>query len=220
MFGDMQKQVRKELNLVQDPAFLQPQSLTGKHQSLIPSKPESVSGRRLIGGDSIDGDELIEIMSDPSAQAPRKTEAQNPISLFDEHSSNSDEDDTPYAMSNLPNPATKASVPETVSPPLIANRPPHLISQPGNQFYQRQSFPTANPADQNPPCNTLYVGNLPIDTTEDELRATFSKQRGYKRLCFRMKQNGPMCFVEFEDVSFATKALHELYGHLMHNSVA
>lgn len=47
----------------------------------------------------------------------------------------------------------------------------------------------------------------------------FSKQRGYKRLCFRTKQNGPMCFVEFEDTSFATKALNELYGHPLHNSV-
>ena len=28
-----------------------------------------------------------------------------------------------------------------------------------------------------------------------------------------------MCFVEFEDVSFATKALHELYGVQLHNSV-
>jgi hypothetical protein len=63
------------------------------------------------------------------------------------------------------------------------------------------------------------VGNLPVDTSEDELKAVFSKQRGYKRLCFRTKQNGPMCFVEFEDVSFATKALHELYGHPLHNSV-
>jgi len=38
-------------------------------------------------------------------------------------------------------------------------------------------------------------------------------------LCFRTKQNGPMCFVEFEDVSFATKALNELYGVQLHNSV-
>ena len=30
---------------------------------------------------------------------------------------------------------------------------------------------------------------------------------------------GPCVFVEFEDVSFATKALHELYGHPLHNSV-
>jgi hypothetical protein len=28
-----------------------------------------------------------------------------------------------------------------------------------------------------------------------------------------------MCFVEFEDVSFATKALNELYGQMLHNSV-
>jgi hypothetical protein len=60
---------------------------------------------------------------------------------------------------------------------------------------------------------------LPVDTSEDELKAMFSKQRGYKRLCFRTKQNGPMCFVEFEDTSFATKALNELYGHPLHNSV-
>lgn len=87
------------------------------------------------------------------------------------------------------------------------------------QMQQRHHYPPANPADQNPPCNTLYVGNLPVDTSEDELKAVFSKQRGYKRLCFRTKHNGPMCFVEFEDVSFATKALNELYGHPLHNSV-
>lgn len=85
--------------------------------------------------------------------------------------------------------------------------------------YARYNHPPANPADQNPPCNTLYVGNLPLDTSEDELKQLFSKQRGYKRLCFRVKQNGPMCFVEFEDTSFATKALNELYGHMLHNSV-
>lgn len=83
----------------------------------------------------------------------------------------------------------------------------------------RPQFPPANPADQNPPCNTLYVGNLPVDTSEDELKAMFAKQRGYKRLCFRTKHNGPMCFVEFEDVSFATKALNELYGQPLHNSI-
>ena len=87
------------------------------------------------------------------------------------------------------------------------------------QPYIRHNYPPVNPADQNPPCNTLYVGNLPVDTSEDELKAMFSKQRGYKRLCFRTKQNGPMCFVEFEDISFATKALNELYGAQLHNSV-
>ncbi|SCU87845.1 LADA_0E06524g1_1 [Lachancea dasiensis] len=77
--------------------------------------------------------------------------------------------------------------------------------------------PPANPADQNPPCNTLYVGNLPPDATEHELRQLFSTQKGFRRLSFRNKNtngngHGPMCFVEFEDVAHATRALAELYG--------
>lgn len=81
--------------------------------------------------------------------------------------------------------------------------------------------PPANPADQNPPCNTLYVGNLPPDATEQELRQLFSMQNGFRRLSFKNKNvttnsghshHGPMCFVEFDDVSFATRALVELYG--------
>lgn len=88
--------------------------------------------------------------------------------------------------------------------------------------------PPANPADQNPPCNTLYVGNLPPDATEQELRVLFADQEGFRRLSFRNKNlnhghnaghnhghghgHGPMCFVEFDDVSFATRALAELYG--------
>ncbi|KAL9008695.1 MAG: hypothetical protein Q9173_006208 [Seirophora scorigena] len=106
-----------------------------------------------------------------------------------------------------------------MSPTSMGSLGPNTGYQVTNQHYPRHNYPPVNPADQNPPCNTLYVGNLPIDTSEDELKAMFSKQRGYKRLCFRTKQNGPMCFVEFEDVSFATKALNELYGHPLHNSV-
>ncbi|KAK4196178.1 putative cell wall integrity protein [Triangularia verruculosa] len=100
---------------------------------------------------------------------------------------------------------------------------PSMMNTPGSfgapQPYGRSQMPPANPADQNPPCNTLYVGNLPVDTSEEELKALFSKQRGYRRLCFRTKSNGPMCFVEFENITFATKALNELYGATLHNSV-
>ena len=87
------------------------------------------------------------------------------------------------------------------------------------------SFPrTQNPADQNPPINTLYVGGLPAVLPsltgpmsaahlEDGLRAAFSRCQGFKRLCFRQKSNGPMCFVEFEDVHYAAKALNDMYGN-------
>lgn len=53
--------------------------------------------------------------------------------------------------------------------------------------------------------NTLYVGNLPTspppsgfpqDYLEESLRELFSSQPGFRRLCFRQKSNGPMCFVE------------------------
>ncbi|KAI8060799.1 hypothetical protein BC940DRAFT_323071 [Gongronella butleri] len=76
-----------------------------------------------------------------------------------------------------------------------------------------------NLADQNPPCNTLYVGNLPINTSEDELRQLFSKCNGYKRMYFRTKPQGPMCFVEFEDVQCATVIMNDLQGHALSNSI-
>ncbi|KAI8982775.1 hypothetical protein BD414DRAFT_418922 [Trametes punicea] len=83
-------------------------------------------------------------------------------------------------------------------------------------------------SDHNPPINTLYVGNLPTSSSpggytlsflEDRLRDLFSKQPGYRKLCFRQKSNGPMCFVEFENVEYATKALNDLYGDTLNGLV-
>nr|KAJ3406609.1 cell cycle RNA binding protein whi3 [Polyrhizophydium stewartii] len=99
------------------------------------------------------------------------------------------------------------------------------ISQ--SQYNYSSSFPGTLPngtipfisgMDQNPPCNTLYVGNLPHDASEDELRQLFSTQPGFKRLCFRVRSNGPMCFVEFENVDYATASLFQLYGNHLSNS--
>jgi len=125
---------------------------------------------------------------------------------------------SPRSAATIQSPGTAISAMSPHTVPSGMGNPYHQFSQ----HHTRAPFmqpPQANPADQNPPCNTLYVGNLPLDTSEDELKHMFSKQRGYKRLCFRTKANGPMCFVEFEDVSFATKALNDLYGHPLHNSV-
>ncbi|GAB7349805.1 hypothetical protein MBLNU459_g0516t2 [Dothideomycetes sp. NU459] len=104
--------------------------------------------------------------------------------------------------------------PSITSPNSIPNASPN-----GSYPQMYRNLPPANPADQHPPCNTLYVGNLPGNTNEDELKALFSKQRGYKRLCFRHKGNGPMCFVEFEDIPCAAMTLNSLYGHPLSNSV-
>ena len=181
-----------------------------------------MTGKRVIGEEGGD-DETGELLKDPLAYmnsqpvpgpARKNTNPRIPTTTFAGLSL-----DTGM---NAPNTSQFASPRSAVHPysPHGSFTPTMGPNQgyPG-QPYLRHNYPPVNPADQNPPCNTLYVGNLPIDTSEDELKALFSKQRGYKRLCFRTKQNGPMCFVEFEDVSFATKALNELYGVQLHNSV-
>ncbi|KAF1840202.1 RNA binding protein-like protein [Cucurbitaria berberidis CBS 394.84] len=126
---------------------------------------------------------------------------------------------SPRSGSNMQSPGATMSAMSPHTIPSALSNASNTGFQQYSQHFARPTYPPVNPADQNPPCNTLYVGNLPMDTSEDELKAVFSKQRGYKRLCFRTKQNGPMCFVEFEDTSFATKALNELYGYMLHNSV-
>ncbi|KXX76397.1 Protein WHI3 [Madurella mycetomatis] len=195
-----------------------PQSPIGNHLA----NSAQVTSKSLI--DSTDGDETEELLKDPVGFAEfaenglqrRQTAPQLPISRMANLSLNTTptQGHAPVAHYGHPAMGGLPGLPTTMSPT--------LMSGPGVAYpppYRANHFPPANPADQNPPCNTLYVGNLPVDTSEEELKALFSKQRGYKRLCFRTKQNGPMCFVEFEDVSFATKALNDLYGHLLHNSV-
>lgn len=80
--------------------------------------------------------------------------------------------------------------------------------------------------DNHPPVNTLFVGNLPstassavLSQIEDQLRATFSSCRGFRQFSFRLKSNGPMCFVEFEDVHTASKAMSELNGHSLGGAI-
>ncbi|KAL8731814.1 MAG: hypothetical protein Q9181_004161 [Wetmoreana brouardii] len=191
-----------------------------------------VSGKTLIDEDGVD-DEPGDLLKDPIAYAQhdspgslgpltrRATSSQIPTTRFGGLSLSTTTATSPPMQSLVP-PRSNGPVQSpagAMSPTSLGNIDLNGGYQVTNQHYQRHNYPPVNPADQNPPCNTLYVGNLPIDTSEDELKAMFSKQRGYKRLCFRTKQNGPMCFVEFEDISFATKALNELYGHLLHNSV-
>ena len=210
------------------------------HEASVPFQnifgPQSPIGNHLANGaqltsksliDSADDDETRELIKDPVGFAEnglqrRQTAPQLPISRMASLSLNTTPTPTPsHGLSSYfghPGMASLSGIPNTMSPTAMGVSGPGLGYTP-QAPYRVNNFPPANPADQNPPCNTLYVGNLPLDTSEEELKAMFSKQRGYKRLCFRTKQNGPMCFVEFEDVTFATKALHELYGQPLHNSV-
>ena len=185
-----------------------------------------ISGKSVINNDDDDDDddEGEMILKDPLAfakggqQLRRSSHAQIPMSQqLGRLSLSTGNSGTPSNYTVTPNnyfQSSKAPLHPPHSPTNITNmNTPHAFNM------ARPQYPPVNPADQHPPCNTLYVGNLPADTSEDELKAIFAKQRGYKRLCFRTKTNGPMCFVEFEDTSYATVALKELYGQLLHNSV-
>jgi RNA recognition motif-containing protein len=217
------------------PGMFSPQSPIGNH--LRPG----ISGKALIKNDLTDDDEANQLLSDlhpladsashaypeniPAATQQRRLTAPHiPINRMANLS---------LATSNMPGPSSMPPAYGQPGPapfsalaraqisdmsPIMTNGLGPARSYP-SQHRGGSSYPAVNPADQNPPCNTLYVGNLPVDTSEEELKTLFSKARGYKRLCFRTKGNGPMCFVEFEDVSFATKALNDLYGVPLHNSV-
>ncbi|KAL1843277.1 hypothetical protein VTJ49DRAFT_2386 [Mycothermus thermophilus] len=195
--------------------------------------PQSPIGNRLANGatkvtsktliDAMEDDETKELLKDPVGFAEnglqrRQTAPQLPIARMASLSLNTSPSPAaapapmPY-YAHTPTPSL-SGLPNTMSPTAMSG-PAAAYTSPMPRMHH---YPPANPADQNPPCNTLYVGNLPIDTSEEELKAMFSKQRGYKRLCFRTKQNGPMCFVEFEDITAATRALKELYGQPLHNS--
>ncbi|CEG63651.1 Putative RNA binding protein [Rhizopus microsporus] len=118
--------------------------------------------------------------------------------------------------SNSTPPKSISPAPHSPSPP-----PPPGILSPNHSYRSLGGMlvGSTNPADQNPPCNTLYVGNLPPNANEDELKSMFSKCAGYKRLSFKNKSNGPMCFVEFEDAIYAAQALQDLHGNPLSNSV-
>ncbi|KAL2818419.1 hypothetical protein BDW59DRAFT_127838 [Aspergillus cavernicola] len=194
----------------------------------VPDFPR-ITGKSMIDQD-IDED-TGELLKDPVGYAEnghsgsvsaarRSTNPQIPTSHFANLSLTTNLTSPP--MQNYP-PGASAHI--TAQTPTPAFPQPMNNSVGGSPFpfnaaqNTRHSYPAANPNDMNPPCNTLYVGNLPPDTQEEELKALFSKQRGYKRLCFRNKQNGPMCFVEFEDVRTAGKTLNELYGYKLSNSI-
>lgn len=120
-----------------------------------------------------------------------------------------------------------------------------LTQQGSSPPYSTSSFVSSkmNPSDQNPPINTLYVGNLPNTAPatgfgpnlEESLRLLFSQCPGYRKLVYKYKNGNPMCFVEvkrvhtvsgatliynqFDDVSHATNALNDLYGNQVNGLV-
>ncbi|KAI8845227.1 hypothetical protein BJ741DRAFT_527132, partial [Chytriomyces cf. hyalinus JEL632] len=119
------------------------------------------------------------------------------------------------------NPLGSKFPPLSISIPNAGSVTPTLQSAPFSNAVTAAGVASAGfrcPADQNPPCNTLYVGNLATNTNETELRDLFSRVIGYKRMSYRMRPNGPMVFVEFESITSAQQALQDMHGTLLSTS--
>lgn len=70
----------------------------------------------------------------------------------------------------------------------------------------------------NPPCNTLFIGNLGESINEDELRGLFSGQPGFKQMKVLRQERHTVCFIEFEDINSAAQVHHNLQGAVIPSS--
>uniref|UniRef100_A0A7N2LUH1 RRM domain-containing protein n=1 Tax=Quercus lobata TaxID=97700 RepID=A0A7N2LUH1_QUELO len=73
-------------------------------------------------------------------------------------------------------------------------------------------------AKDNPPCNTLFIGNLGENINEEELRGLFSAQPGFKQMKVLRQERHTVCFIEFEDVNSASNVHHSLQGAVIPSS--
>lgn len=70
----------------------------------------------------------------------------------------------------------------------------------------------------NPPCNTLFIGNLGENVIEEEVRNTFSVQPGFKQMKILRQERNTVCFIEFNDVASATNVHQNLQGAVIPSS--
>ncbi|KAH7293046.1 hypothetical protein KP509_28G009300 [Ceratopteris richardii] len=78
-------------------------------------------------------------------------------------------------------------------------------------------MPMQNTKD-NPPCNTLFVGNLGESTSEGELRSIFSGQPGFRQMKVLRQGRSTVCFIEFADVNSAIAVHNTLQGAIVTSS--
>jgi hypothetical protein len=88
---------------------------------------------------------------------------------------------------------------------------PHIMTTP------RAYAPVKNEKD-NPPCNTLFIGNLGESVNENELRCAFGPQPGFQQLKVVRGPRGISAFIEFADVTTAAAAHETQQGLILASS--
>ncbi|XP_010545616.1 PREDICTED: U2 small nuclear ribonucleoprotein B'' [Tarenaya hassleriana] len=95
--------------------------------------------------------------------------------------------------------------------------PPVPMPSPSPLAAPSSYVPVQNIKD-NPPCNTLFIGNIGETINEEELRSLFSAQPGFKQMKVLRQERHTVCFIEFEDVNSATNVHHTLQGAVIPSS--
>lgn len=106
--------------------------------------------------------------------------------------------------------------------PILPYAAPFGYPQPGTQAHHIMTTPRAyapvkNEKD-NPPCNTLFIGNLGENVNENELRNAFGPQPGFQQLKVVRGPRGISAFIEFADVTTAAAAHETQQGLILASS--
>lgn len=83
---------------------------------------------------------------------------------------------------------------------------------------QPQGYQAISNTKDNPPCNTLFIGNLGDATDENELRQIFGGLAGFRQIKLNRGGRGITCFVEFSDVASAMAVHQSQQGAVLQSS--
>lgn len=81
-----------------------------------------------------------------------------------------------------------------------------------------KGFAEVSNVGDNPPCTTLFVGNLSDDVSEAELHGLFAGQPGFKQIKVVRGARSVTSFVEFEDLNTAMTVHNSLQGAILQSS--
>lgn len=81
-----------------------------------------------------------------------------------------------------------------------------------------QGFAPVTNTKDNPPCNTLFIGNLGDMVSEAELKGLFGTQPGFKQLKVVRGPRSTTCFIEYADVHSAIAVHQQLQGAILSTS--
>lgn len=88
-------------------------------------------------------------------------------------------------------------------------------------FVSRQDTTQRRKTENNEPSRSLYIGNIPYETTDTQLNDLFSRLNGVLdvRVAVDRTTGWPrgFCHVDFKDVESATAALEQLRGQTLGN---